>query len=515
MPESRPRAGHHDLRGRRGHGQCGSASRRRSCAPAPPGPGGCPERHTVTAVGQLGNDRRAVAFWAASSSLVVTFAASSSPIPLFNTYRIDNGLSTADIAHATVAYFLTTIAALLCLGRLANHLGRRPAALISLLLVLAGAVVLIDLIEQPRLARVRKPQGRHRGSPLPAGPLPLDVGQHLRARHLHRMLGHDRQMTDARTGTFVNSCPHRARPERGPPRWHAGTMTPAPRHLVAVLGRGVLDPDAPAVTADDLGLTRGDGCFDSARVTTDPMGTARVVDLPDHLARLARSARALAIACPPDAQWAALVDAALSRWSIPGEATLKLVLTRGREWRDSGPTALITLTHRGPARTPAADEPAPTIRAVTLSSGRPARAFADAPWLLGGVKTLAYAVNVAALREARARGAADAIFTSTDGYALEGTTSALLVARAGALLATPVEGTGILESVTVARIFDLAPGLGLDTRYELVPVEDLSRADGVWLVSSSRGPVQVSTLDGRDLDHDPETAARVLRMAGF
>lgn len=89
------------------------------------------------------------------------------------------------------------------------------------------------------------------------------------------------------------------------------------------------------------------------------------------------------------------------------------------------------------------------------------------------------------------------------------------MARAGALLATPVEGTGILESVTVARIFDLAPGLGLDTRYEFVPVEDLSRADGVWLVSSSRGPVQVSTLDGRDLDHDPETAARVLRMAGF
>lgn len=120
-------------------------SRRRSRAPAPPGPGVWPERHTVTAVGRLGHDRRKVAFWAASCSLVVTFAASSSPIPLFNTYRIDNGLSTADIAHATVAYFLTTIAALLCLGRLANHLGRRPAAVISLSLVLTGAVVLMDV----------------------------------------------------------------------------------------------------------------------------------------------------------------------------------------------------------------------------------------------------------------------------------------------------------------------------------------------------------------------------------
>ena len=58
------------------------------------------------------------------------------------------------------------------------------------------------------------------------------------------------------------------------------------RHLVAVLGRGVVDPDEPVVTADDLGLTRGDGCFDSARVVTDAAGHARVVDLDDHLDHL-------------------------------------------------------------------------------------------------------------------------------------------------------------------------------------------------------------------------------------
>ena len=64
-----------------------------------------------------------------------------------------------------------------------------------------------------------------------------------------------------------------------------------PAHVVAVLGRGVVDPGEPVVTADDLGLTRGDGCFDSVRVVTDDTGVARAVDLDDHLARLARSAR--------------------------------------------------------------------------------------------------------------------------------------------------------------------------------------------------------------------------------
>lgn len=292
-------------------------------------------------------------------------------------------------------------------------------------------------------------------------------------------------------------------------------MTNVP-NLVAVLGRGVLDPDTPVVTADDLGLTRGDGCFDSARVVTEPTGSARVIDLDDHLTRLERSAAALQIDCPPRAAWQALVTEALACWCTPGEATLKLVLTRGREWRDGGPTALITLTHRGPEREEGAGtRPPPSITAVTLSSGRPATAFADAPWLLGGIKTLAYAVNVAAVREARRRGATDAIFTSTDGYALEGTTSALLVARAGELLATPTADTGILESVTVARILDRARAEGLPARHELVPAGDLYRCDGVWLVSSSRGPVQVTTLDGTDLVRDPHAAARVLRFAGF
>ena len=285
-------------------------------------------------------------------------------------------------------------------------------------------------------------------------------------------------------------------------------------HVVAVMGRGVVDADAPVVTADDLGLTRGDGCFDSARVVTDDAGAARVVDLEDHLHRLAASARAMGIDTPPDPAWRGLVDDALAAWSTPGEAVLKLVLTRGREWRASGPTALVTVTHRPP---PHVSDPATarTVTAVALSRGHPSDAFAEAPWLLGGVKTLSYVVNVAAVREARRRGADEVVFTSTDGFALEGPTSALLVSRRGTLTATPTGGTGVLESVTVAAIFAAARADGLATAYELVPVADLLTAEGVWLVSSGRGPVLVTRLDDRPLRTDPDLAQRVLRYAGF
>jgi 4-amino-4-deoxychorismate lyase len=290
-------------------------------------------------------------------------------------------------------------------------------------------------------------------------------------------------------------------------------------HLVAVLGRGVVDPDEPVVTADDLGLTRGDGCFDSARVITGTTGRASVVDLDGHLDRLAASAATMELVAPTREEWRGLVAQALAAWSAPGEAVLKLLLTRGREWQaHPQPTALVTITHRGPSptlhATGATAEPR-TITAVTLSRGHPSDAFADAPWLLGGVKTLSYVVHAAATREARRRGADDVVFTTTDGYALDGPTSGLLVARDGGFVSTPTGGTGILESLTVEVIMDAARADGCETRFELVPVPALFAADGVWLVSSGRGPALVTALDGRPLRTDPGLAARVARYAGF
>ena len=49
--------------------------------------------------------------------------------------------------------------------------------------------------------------------------------------------------------------------------------------LVAVLGRGVLERDEPIAHADDLGLTRGDGCFDATLVFAADAEPRRVLHL--------------------------------------------------------------------------------------------------------------------------------------------------------------------------------------------------------------------------------------------
>ena len=86
-----------------------------------------------------------LAFLSAIVSLAVSFAAAAAPIPLYNIYRAEDGFTNAGISMAVVSYSIGTIAALLVLGRLSNHLGRRPAAIASLGLILVGCVLLLNV----------------------------------------------------------------------------------------------------------------------------------------------------------------------------------------------------------------------------------------------------------------------------------------------------------------------------------------------------------------------------------
>jgi 4-amino-4-deoxychorismate lyase len=102
-----------------------------------------------------------------------------------------------------------------------------------------------------------------------------------------------------------------------------------------------------------------------------------------------------------------------------------------------------------------------------------------------GAKSLSYAVNMAAQRWARAHHADDAIFAAAGGLVREATTSAVVIARGQQLLSPPVS-LGILPSITVGRLFACAAAAGWETGFDRLTVDDLRRADGVWLLSSVR-----------------------------
>ncbi|WP_130864564.1 aminodeoxychorismate lyase [Acidipropionibacterium timonense] len=288
-------------------------------------------------------------------------------------------------------------------------------------------------------------------------------------------------------------------------------MNPEHQLLVAVLGRGVLRDHRGVVTADDLGLTRGDGVFDATRVVTAPDGSSRVDQLDAHLQRFARSIAGVDGPTPDLEAWRRLIDEAVAAWRFPGEAVLKIIHTNGPEVMPGLPVGLLTIA---PLSDHALEE-RDGIDVVCLSRGVTSTSCSGCPWLLGGVKTLAYAVNVAALREASRRGADDVIFTSTDGFLLEGPTSGLLVEAGGSLWTTPTGATGILQSITVETVLERADEEGVPTASRLMRPAELPAAQGVWLASSVRGVVPVRTVDGVPIPTDEAMTARMRSWAGF
>lgn len=258
--------------------------------------------------------------------------------------------------------------------------------------------------------------------------------------------------------------------------------------VLGVLGVGLVDPDLPLLRVDDLGVLRGDACFETLRVHG---GIAQ--DVEAHLARLTRSAARLDLPEQDLDQWRALIAEVVAGWTGPGEATLRLVLTRGVEGSGT-PTAFALLS---PLPDSIPRQRRHGVRVITLSRGTPADAHTDSPWLLGGVKSTSYAVNMAALRYAQAVGADDVIFVSTDGQVLEGPTATVVWAEADHLY-TPPQDLGILAGTTVRTLFDRAGEQGLRAGVRSATVEDLHAADGLWLVSSVRGAVPVVALDGRE-----------------
>jgi 4-amino-4-deoxychorismate lyase len=245
-------------------------------------------------------------------------------------------------------------------------------------------------------------------------------------------------------------------------------------------------PDEPVLSAFDLGLVRGDGVFETVAV----IGAA-MPHLDAHLTRLARSAALMELPDPGRVAWCALVDVLLEKWPADVDGACRLTLTRGLGV-GLPPTAMAVLS-AVPAET--LRQRTEGISVMSLGLGVPADFRAQAPWLLGGAKTLSYAVNMAALRHAATCGADDVVFTSLEGQLLEGPTSTV-VWSAGGVLHTPPPDTGILPGTTMARLFARAAAAGLATAVTPGTVDDLHAADAVWLVSGVRAAATVHTLDG-------------------
>ena len=245
------------------------------------------------------------------------------------------------------------------------------------------------------------------------------------------------------------------------------------------------DPSAPIANAADLGITRGDGIFETVTVIG---GIPQALDA--HLDRLERSAALLDLATPDLAAWRTTVFAAVDQHDDVPEGFVKLLYSRGVEGQERH-TGWVWMQQSADFTRERTDG----IAVVLLDRGYPSTVAQTSPWLLQGAKTLSYAVNRAALREAQRRGADDVIFVSTDGVLLEGPTSTVIL-KLGERFVTPDPAFGILPGTTQQSVFDIARHNGFETEYARLTPEDLRTADAAWLVSSVRNAAPIRSVDG-------------------
>ena len=254
------------------------------------------------------------------------------------------------------------------------------------------------------------------------------------------------------------------------------------------------------LSAYDRGFQLGDGVFETLRARG-----GRPAELPEHLARLHRSANGLDIPLPVDvdARFAAGIDALLAADGLDGpdgDASVRITVSRG-PYRSRG----VLPPNEDVAATlvvqvwPVGAAPAGHLeRGLHLVTSRVRRDPQDP---LAAFKTTSRAEYVYARLEARRAGADDALFLTVTDHLSEATSANVFLVRAAAAdgaaeLATPSLDCAILAGTTRAWLLGWASRVGLRPVEARLSHGDLADADEAFLCSSVAGVLPVTRFDG-------------------
>ncbi len=250
---------------------------------------------------------------------------------------------------------------------------------------------------------------------------------------------------------------------------------------------GELFDETATISVFDRGFLYGDSVYEVMRTSG-----GNPVDFDAHLARLGRSASAIALEIPPRDELVAHTQAALSKAENP-ESYIRIIVTRG-----AGEIGLRTdlaverklLVIVRPLKLPPAEQYEHGIGLQLVGVQRTSPRAMDP-----GVKSGNYLNNILALHEARRAGADEALMCDNQGRVAEGASSNLFVVQAGKVC-TPSLHIGLLPGITRQRVIELARQTGIEVSEGELSPEQVRDADEVFITSSIRGVMPAARIDG-------------------
>ena len=277
--------------------------------------------------------------------------------------------------------------------------------------------------------------------------------------------------------------------------------------MIVYLNGQFVDAAEAVIPVWDGGFLYGDGVY-----TTLRLYRGCPVDMAAHFRRLRNHAAALDLSLPLGEVDFSAIALRLARDNglDKDDGRMRITVSRGGSQDNPlplgdldliKPTVLVTLA------------PIPASLAGWQREGIPVITL-DASFARGNapeLKTLNSLASVRALRRAFASGCPEAILTDPVGCLLEGAVSNLFLVSAGNLL-TPELSGGLLPGRTRERILVIARAEGIEVREKPLDRRHLAAACEVFMASSVREVLPVTSIDGAPvMDSAPGVVTRLIQ----
>jgi D-alanine transaminase len=242
--------------------------------------------------------------------------------------------------------------------------------------------------------------------------------------------------------------------------------------------------DEAKISVLDRGFIFGDGVYEVI-----PVYARRPFRMPHHLARLRRSMDGIGLANPhADDEWERLVAELCLRQPF-ADQSVYLQVTRGVAKRDHAfpkgvaPTVFMMAN---PLAVPTREQVEQGVAVITAEDNR---------WKRCDLKTTSLLGNVLMRQLAAEAGAVETVMFR-DGFLTEASASNVLLAIGGTVVAPPTDNL-ILPGITYDAAVEFAREAGMAVAIRPVRKDEALAADEMWLSSSTKEVLAVTTVDGK------------------
>ena len=240
------------------------------------------------------------------------------------------------------------------------------------------------------------------------------------------------------------------------------------------------------VSVLDRGFIYGDGVYEYV-----PVINGKPYRLEGHLNRLNNSCKEIGLKNPySHAEWTELVKQIVEKNGTHDQGVYWQI-TRGVAKRDHSfpvgvePTVFMM------------SNPLPKLTQEQIDNGVPCYTFPDTRWHRCHIKSISLLGNVLAKQHASEQGGAEVVMLR-DGFLTEAAASNVFCVFADTIVSAPKDHH-ILGGITLDAVFDLAKKAGMKIEVRPVAEAEMWACDEMWLSSSSKGVLAITTLDDKPI----------------